>query len=184
MKRLLNYIVILSLSLFVFGCDSGPTIDVSSDEYKYIEETEGDVIQYKGVPFNGILTETFENGQLMGKGSFKDGKRDGHYELYSENGQLKEKGTYKDGQFIGFFEEYNEDGWKLTGEEVDNMVNRILKEERENALERLQKDLSERHQKDISERHRKFVKKMDSIRGQNLLEWELELQKYRIPPPD
>ena len=55
MKRLLNYIVILSLSLFVFGCDSmmsrGKTIDKDSDEYRFIDTTSKGIIHYKGVPF-------------------------------------------------------------------------------------------------------------------------------------
>ena len=74
MKRLLNFIIILSLSLFVFGC-AGPTIDVDSVEYNHIKEynkgivtkSEG-IVGYKGEPFSGILTKSFENGQLKFKG--------------------------------------------------------------------------------------------------------------------
>ena len=141
MRRLLNYIVILSLPLFVFGCDtilsSGTTIDKDSDEFDYIETTEKGIVHYKGIPFNGSVTGTyengkleekrtykdgkedgvfelyFENGQLMAKGAWKDGKEDGALEWYYENGQLKEKGTYKDGKEDGAFESYNEDGTRI-----------------------------------------------------------------------
>ena len=114
MRRLLNYIIILSLPLFVFGCDtilsSGTTIDKDSDEFDYIEETEKGIIHYKGVPFNGSVTETYDNGQLKGKRTYKDGKKDGFYEEYYENGQLGRKGTYKDGEENGVCEKYYIDG--------------------------------------------------------------------------
>ena len=107
MKKLLNYIVILSLSLFVFGC-GGTTIDKSSDEYDYIERNRKKITTYKGVPFNGSVTETYENGQLEEKTTYKDGKKDGSIEKYYDNGQLKEKTTYKDGKEDGPHEEYYE----------------------------------------------------------------------------
>ena len=121
MKRLLNYIIILSLPLFVFGCDSilssGKTIDEDSDEFQYIEKSKKGITNYKGVPFNGFITETYSNGQLREKKTYKDGKKDGVYEWYFENGQLEEKGTYKDGVADGAVERYYENGqlrWKGT----------------------------------------------------------------------
>jgi len=116
MKRLLNFIIILSLSLFVFGC-AGPTIDVDSVEYNHIKEynkgivtkSEG-IVGYKGEPFSGILTKSFENGQLKFKKPYKDGKQDGVLEEYFENGQLKFKVPYKDGKEDGVFEVYFENG--------------------------------------------------------------------------
>lgn len=131
MKRLLNYIIILSLPLFVFGCreltdassrrindywetssevSSGPTIDENSDEFDYIEETEKGIIHYKGVPFNGSVTKTYDNGQLRNKRIYKDGKYDGSLKSYYENGQLREKGTYKDGIRNGPYEWYYKNG--------------------------------------------------------------------------
>ena len=62
MKRLLNFIIILSISLFVFGC-AGPTIDVDSDEIDHIKEISKGIVGYMGEPFSGILTKSFENGQ-------------------------------------------------------------------------------------------------------------------------
>ncbi len=120
MQILLNYIVILSLSLFVFSYDSvsqtvselssGPTIDEDSDPNKYIETNEQGITSYKGIPFSGTLTVTYENGQLWSKGTYKDGKEDGAFEIYYENGQLERKANYKDGKLNGAWKYYNEDG--------------------------------------------------------------------------
>jgi antitoxin component YwqK of YwqJK toxin-antitoxin module len=49
---------------------------------------------------NGDVEKYWDNGQLRGKGNFKDGNPDGVIEEYLENGQLKEKTTYKDGEEV------------------------------------------------------------------------------------
>jgi len=117
MQILLNYIVILSLSLFVFSYDSvsqtvselssGPTIDEDSEEYwnnhRYIDTTANGQL-------NGAFESYYENGQLYSKQTFKDGKEDGASESYHENGQLSWKGTYKNGKSNGPFEMYYENG--------------------------------------------------------------------------
>ena len=122
MKRLINYSIILSLSLVVFGC-GGTTIDKGSDEYDYIERNRKKITTYKGVPFNGSVTETYENGQLEEKTTYKDGKKDGTYEEYYENGQLEEKRTYKDGKRVGDIEYYDENGQpKNMKEELQEVI--------------------------------------------------------------
>ena len=108
MKRLLNYTIILSLSLVVFGC-GGPTIDKSSDEYDYISKSKK-ITTFKGEPFTGILTETYNNGQLSVKTPYKEGKKDGSYESYYENGQLKSKTSYQKNKRDGSYESYYENG--------------------------------------------------------------------------
>ena len=55
------------------------------------------ICTYKGEPFSGTFTNTFENGQLRFKRHYKDGRQDGVNEEYSQNGQLERKVTYKDG---------------------------------------------------------------------------------------
>jgi len=40
------------------------------------------------------------NGQLIDKGNYKDGKKDGLFEAYHENGKLWLKENYKDGERI------------------------------------------------------------------------------------
>ena len=44
-------------------------------------------------PFEGY----WDNGQLMVKGTVKDGEYDGPSETYHENGELVSRGTFKDG---------------------------------------------------------------------------------------
>ena len=110
MKRSLNYITILSLSLIFFGC-SGPTINRNSDEFKFINfpnNPSNGIVTYKGEPFTGDLIKTTDDGQLRHKVTLKDGKVDGIGEDYYENGQLHYKENYKDGEKDGvcyiFFE--------------------------------------------------------------------------------
>ena len=96
MKRLLNYIIILLLSLVIFGCDSsGPTIDKNSEEFDYIDKTGKGIVNYKGVPFSGTFVKYYKNGQLKTKDTYKDGKIDGVYERYSENEMVFAKNTLK-----------------------------------------------------------------------------------------
>ena len=50
---------------------------------------------------DGPYEEYYENGQLYGRGTTKDGVPDGLYESYYEDGQLELKGTFKDGEPCG-----------------------------------------------------------------------------------
>ena len=51
--------------------------------------------------------ETYsENGQLMLRENYKDGKQDGLWESFYENGQPKEKSNYKEGELDGLREVY------------------------------------------------------------------------------
>ena len=55
--------------------------------------------------------ETYhDNGQLLGRGTIKDGEFDGPFEGYWDNGQLMTKMTYKDGVQEGPFEGYWDNG--------------------------------------------------------------------------
>jgi len=62
------------------------------------------------VPLTGTLTENHDSGILWWKTTFKDGKRDGPYELYFRNGQLEAKGTFKEGKPHGQVVQYYENG--------------------------------------------------------------------------
>ena len=60
------------------------------------------------------LWETFrQNGQLEGRGDYKKGERHGLYEYYYENGQVWEKSNFKNGQKDGISKLFDEQG-KLT----------------------------------------------------------------------
>ena len=68
-------------------------------------------IKYEGIsqmPFTGVSTEYYENGQLKEKYTYKDGERNGLGVSYYENGQLNEKITLKDGS--GTVERYLDNG--------------------------------------------------------------------------
>ena len=54
---------------------------------------------------NGVLITGFgelfhDNGQLEGRGNFKDGKQDGLWEFFNENGNLIGTETYRNGELI------------------------------------------------------------------------------------
>ena len=46
-------------------------------------------------PVTGIVEEFHENGQLMGRGNFIDGKREGLFEYFDEDGNLTDTRTYR-----------------------------------------------------------------------------------------
>ena len=63
-----------------------------------------------GGPPDGPFETYYEGGQLVVRGTYKDGEIDGPLEIYLDNGQLWEKTTYKGGVQEGLFESYHENG--------------------------------------------------------------------------
>ncbi|MDA8669523.1 DUF1566 domain-containing protein, partial [Flavobacteriales bacterium] len=114
--------------------------DVDSDEIDHIKEISKGIVTnskgivgYMGEPFSGILTKSFENGQLKFKKPYKDGKQDGVREVYYEDGQLKIKATYKDGKEDGIWKEYFENGQlKFKATYKDGKEDGVLEEYFEN----------------------------------------------------
>ena len=119
MKRLLNYTIILSLSLVVFGC-GGPTIDYESDEFRKNFTGTKDELLYKGDPYNGTLV-MYSNkwGGLKQKNTFKDGKQQDE-ERYDSEGQLRLKKTLKINGTEDSFERYDKEG-KVTYKRKDGI---------------------------------------------------------------
>ena len=85
------------------------------------------------IPFTGVATVYYENGQLQHKGTFKNGETHGLAEAYHENGQLEARGTYKDGEAHGLVERYRWDGQEKfspkcyqNGEEADISICKSL----------------------------------------------------------
>tara|TARA_B100001179_G_scaffold227216_1_gene209417 strand:+ start:193 stop:1155 length:963 start_codon:yes stop_codon:yes gene_type:complete len=78
-------------------------------------------------PFESYYPSTIinDNGQLMQKGHYKNGKVEGLLETYYKNGQLESRANYKNGEPYGPFEMYYDNGqlewrgiqkkWKLEG---------------------------------------------------------------------
>ena len=70
-------------------------------------------IKYEGIsqmPFTGVSTEYYENGQLKEKRTYKDGAQNGLGASYYENGRLEKKWNWKDGKLHGLWEGYYENG--------------------------------------------------------------------------
>ena len=64
-----------------------------------------------GGPRDGPFETYYEGGQLVVRGTYKDGELDGPGEVYYDNGQLMMKGTFKDGGRCG---EWLEEGETVT----------------------------------------------------------------------
>jgi len=47
-------------------------------------------------PFTGGFVGYHENGQLLSKGNYKDGKEEGFQEKFFDNGQLQEKKKHRE----------------------------------------------------------------------------------------
>jgi antitoxin component YwqK of YwqJK toxin-antitoxin module len=60
--------------------------------------------------YNGIYTESYDNGNLKIKLNIKNGLENGLCYNYYENGNIKEQFSYKDGMFNGEFKEWDKDG--------------------------------------------------------------------------
>ena len=110
MKKILNYITVLSLSLFVFGC-GGPTIDMNSVDRDDLDlnfgsgSEPGELSTYKGVPITGSVGRFNDDGQLSFEKFFKEGIEDGLEVNYDASGQLVYKKEFKDGKEV-FYESY------------------------------------------------------------------------------
>ena len=95
----------LSVLLCIFLLSACAPSEVPS--YTLVERNG---IKYEGIsqiPFTGVSTEYYENGQLKNKSTNKDGEPSGRASYY-ENGQLNEKITLKDGS--GTMEHYRDNG--------------------------------------------------------------------------
>ena len=108
-------LIILSLVVLV----SYPPNAVPNEvPYKDLVERNG--IKYEvfsKVPFTGSFVRYHENGQLMYKGAYKDGNKEGLWTWYHQNGELWSKGNFKDGMFIGnLYESYYDNGQLMSKE--------------------------------------------------------------------
>ena len=70
-----------------------------------------DLVKRDGITYKKFTNIPF-TGSVEGvpKGTYRNGKRDGVWEMYHLNGQLWMEGTYKDGKKEGVWEEYEDDG--------------------------------------------------------------------------
>ena len=93
-------------------------ISCSSETDSVVERDGLYYEKFSDTPFTGKLTRYSNDGQLLEKGSFKNGVREGEYVFYWSregwNGPvptgLGRKGRYKNGKEEGEWVYYNEDG--------------------------------------------------------------------------
>jgi len=62
---------------------------------------------------DGLLEEFHDNGQLVSRSNYKNGKQDGPWEDYYKNGQLQVRENYKNGKRDGPVK-YFDEGDNLT----------------------------------------------------------------------
>ena len=106
MKTIARITSILIGLILLTSCAQSIDFNLEKD---YIEERQS-ITYYKGAPYTGEMFFNYENGKLGAKRNYKDGERDGLYEMYHENGQLQLKVNYKDGEPDGLYEMYYENG--------------------------------------------------------------------------
>ncbi len=94
--------------LYIFLLSSCSPTEVTSD--KLIKRVGITYEINSTTPFTGVSLEYWEDGQLLGKSTFKNGVLDGHFESFYSNGQLQTKTTYKNGEFDGRYEYFHSNG--------------------------------------------------------------------------
>ena len=96
MKKSTKLILILILSSIVMTSCS-QTIDLEKDKKDINYNFTNGILKYKSKPFTGKVESHYQNGQLQSKGSFKEGEKDGVWEIYFEDGKLSKKESYVKG---------------------------------------------------------------------------------------
>lgn len=70
-------------------------------EYVTVNEFQGiKVYSLKGVPFTGMAERFYDNGSIMYRTSFKDGKQDGLAQEFFKDGEIALETTWKEGKQI------------------------------------------------------------------------------------
>ncbi|WP_412468367.1 toxin-antitoxin system YwqK family antitoxin [Pedobacter sp. KLB.chiD] len=104
-------------------------MDDDSIQYAGIDEGGGNMWNYNGVPFTGIIEEFYDNGNLVGEIECKNGYTDGLQTEYYENGQINEEYYLKYNRRYGTYKHWDENGVLLVHLVFDNdgnIINRIL----------------------------------------------------------
>ena len=126
MKKLLTILCLVLLSVHSYSQEVIPEVEtVTRDGLIYhqlsTEPLTGTVVSfydngrllnrknYRNGKREGLWETFHENGQLWMRRNFIDGERDGLSEMYHDNGQLWERGNYIDGKKDGLWETFNDD---------------------------------------------------------------------------
>jgi antitoxin component YwqK of YwqJK toxin-antitoxin module len=88
------------------------TICEDSDDVEYKGDDSITYLLNETKPFTGKNVCKHWNGQILNKGNYKDGKRNGKWTWWHENGQKWSEGNIKDDKLDGKWTDWHENGQK------------------------------------------------------------------------
>ncbi|MFD3001113.1 TonB family protein [Pontibacter toksunensis] len=65
------------------------------------------------MPFDKTVTDYYSSGQVLGKGSYMNGQKQGNWLFYYPNGQLQGQGSYKNNEQVGRWKLWRDNGQPL-----------------------------------------------------------------------
>ena len=104
MKKLLLFLICLT------------SLNSLAQVFKYEDESKL-IVKVVDNKKEGTYKRYYKTGELLEKGTYKNGELDGPYEKYNIDGNLEEEGTYKNGELDGPFKRYYGSG-SLVGEGI------------------------------------------------------------------
>ena len=106
LMRFINNYIFFFLILFIVCCSEVKKVHISNTimfSGKLYELNESE-------PFNGIVFNTYEEGEIAYEGLYKNGLPDGKLIYWFKNGMVKREGNLKQGVPVGRWTEYEIDG--------------------------------------------------------------------------
>jgi antitoxin component YwqK of YwqJK toxin-antitoxin module len=102
--------ILFFLTLFVFSnCQNAIVKEVNLDEINLLPNRG--IFVYHDVPFTGIAVDFYTNSkQLKSRITFKEGKKDGLYELFFVDGKASQTTFYQNGKRFGESKTWWKDG--------------------------------------------------------------------------
>ena len=85
-------------------------LTVTSDKLELTED--GTIAHYEGLPFTGLATTSYPNGEIATEISYQDGMRHGVETRWYETGIKRFEGRFHRNQLAGVFEEWYPNGKK------------------------------------------------------------------------
>ena len=104
MKRLLTILCLVLLSVHSYSQE----ILIDEEFSRKSGLPRNQLVERQGIkyeinsttPFTGSSVVYHDNGQLLSRGNFIDGKLNGLGEIFDENGNLTKTETYRDGELV------------------------------------------------------------------------------------
>lgn len=95
-------------------------MDDTDLEYAGIDAGGGNMWNYQGKPFTGVIEEFYSNGNLAGETECKEGYTEGVQRLYYEDGRLERDCSKRHNHFYGTSRYWDESGNLLLHVEYDS----------------------------------------------------------------